>query len=209
MAFEWMARIANLVSRAIVKRVDDGKKVQALQLGLLHDETRDNVERFQNYGFTSVPLAGAEAVVLFVGGYRDHGLTVMVDDRRYRLTGLAAGEVAIYTDEGDRVVLQRGGTITVTASTKVVVDAPLVELSGNTEAALKATTYRAADSTFDTAVAAAAAALGTAAGTWAGNPVTAPTFATAVGAFCAALAGAANTKEAGAAGFLSTKVKLS
>jgi phage baseplate assembly protein V len=131
-------RLANLVSRGVVKRVDDTKKLQLLQVGMLADETRSELERVQSYGFTSVPLAGAEAVTVFVGGYRDHGLVVAVDDRRYRLRSLEAGEVAIYTDQGDKVVLERGGTIRVTASTKVVVAAPLVELAGNTDAAARA-----------------------------------------------------------------------
>lgn len=127
-------RLANLISRVVLSRVDDSKKMQLVQLTALDGETRESVERVQNYGFTSVPKPGAEGVAVFVGGYRDHGLVVAMDDRRYRLTGLQAGEVAVYTDQGDKVVIERGGTIRVTASTKVVVAAPLVELAGNTDA---------------------------------------------------------------------------
>ncbi len=106
-------RVANMVARAIVQLVNDGAKIQLVQLGVLDGETREACERFQEYGFTSVPLAGAEAVVLFVGGRRDHGLVVAVDDRRSRPTGLAAGEVALYTDEGDGITLKRGQFIEV------------------------------------------------------------------------------------------------
>lgn len=127
-------RISNLVARAVVRRADDSAKMQLLQVDVLTDETRDEVERVQNYGFTSAPFDGAEAVVLFVGGRRDHGLAVAVDDRRHRMTGLQPGEVAVYTDEGDSVVIRRGGTIEVKAATKVKVDAPLVELAGNADA---------------------------------------------------------------------------
>jgi len=127
-------RLANLVSRVVLNRTDDSKKMQAVQLTALDGETRERVERVQNYGFTSVPLDGAEGVAVFVGGYRDHGLVIAMDDRRYRLTGLESGEVALYTDQGDKVVLERGGTIRVVASTKVVVAAPLVELAGNADA---------------------------------------------------------------------------
>lgn len=106
--------LLNLVSRAVVSLADDAPKLQVLQLQLLDSETRDGAERFQEYGFTSVPFASAEAVVLSVGGRRDHLLVVAVDDRRYRLRDLQPGEVALYTDEGDRVHLRRG-RVTVTS----------------------------------------------------------------------------------------------
>ncbi len=185
-------RIANLVSRAVVQRVDDSPKVQALQLDLLADETRDDVERFQNYGFTSVPLSGAEAVTVFVGGRRDHGLVVAVDDRRYRLTGLEAGEVALYTDQGDKVVIKRGGTIEVTAATKVVVAAPIVELGQPAvDAAIKGTTYASAEATFLAALSAYATAIKAIA-----DPTNAatPTLLSAIGAFTSAASAALSTK---------------
>lgn len=124
-------RLQLMIGRAVVLLVNDGSKLQGLQVSLLADEVRDQVERFQNYGFTSHPLPGAEAVAASVAGNRDHVLVIAVDDRRYRLTALQQGEVAIYTDEGDKIVLKRGGTIEVTASTKVVLDTPLVECTGN------------------------------------------------------------------------------
>lgn len=110
-------RIANMVARAVVKMVSDSGKLQMVQLGILDGETREGCERLQEYGLTSVPLAGAEAVVLFVGGRRDHGLVVAVDDRRHRKTGLQPGEVALYTDEGDYILLKRGRLIEIGGGT--------------------------------------------------------------------------------------------
>lgn len=124
-------RIMLMISRAVVLVVKDGAGLQGLQVSLLADEVREDVERFQNYGFTSHPLPGAEAVAACVAGSRDHVLVIAVDDRRYRLRALAQGEVAIYTDQGDKIVLKRGGVIEVTASTKVVLDTPLVQCTGN------------------------------------------------------------------------------
>lgn len=49
----------------------------------------------------------------FLGGNRAQGLAVKVDDRRYRLKGLACGEVALYTDEGDKIHLERGNLIVI------------------------------------------------------------------------------------------------
>lgn len=123
-------RLALMVGRAVVVLVNDGLKLQGLQISLLADEVREDVERFQEYGFTSHPLPGAEAVAAAVSGSRDHLVVLAVDDRRYRIKGLAAGEVAIYTDEGDQVVLRRGGTIEVKAATKLQVTAPAVTMSG-------------------------------------------------------------------------------
>jgi phage baseplate assembly protein V len=109
-------RIKNMVSRGVVQLVDDGTKIQTIQADLLEGETRDDIERVQNYGFTSVPKSGAEAVVIFVGGTRDHGLAVAVDDRRYRKTGLQPGEVAVYRDNGDSIVLKSDGSIEINST---------------------------------------------------------------------------------------------
>jgi phage baseplate assembly protein V len=107
-------RIVNMVARAVVQVVDDSAKMQLLQLGILDGETRDGLERLQEYGFTSVPEDGAEAVVLFPGGSRDHGLVIAVDDRRYRLKGLGAGEVAVYHKDGATITMKSNGSIEIT-----------------------------------------------------------------------------------------------
>ncbi len=124
-------RILMTIARAVVESLKDDGGLQVMKLNVLAGENRDNVERFQNYGFTSHPKPGAESVVIFQGGNREHGLIIAVDDRRFRLKGLAEGEVAIYTDEGDKIHLKRGGLIDVVASTKVTVDAPNVQFKGN------------------------------------------------------------------------------
>ena len=134
-------RVMLTVARAVITLVDDTTTLQTLQLNLLKREIRDGVERFQDYGFTAKPHVGAEAVVVFVGGNRDHGLCIAVDDRRYRLKGLADGEVAIYTDEGDKIHLKRNRVIEVTtqtfkvnASTKCEFNTPLATFSGDIKA---------------------------------------------------------------------------
>ena len=81
------------------------------QIGIQADVGRDQVERFQQYGVTSVPHAGAECVTLSVGGNTDHPVVINVDDRRYRMRGLKTGEMAIYDDQGMSVHLTRGGIV--------------------------------------------------------------------------------------------------
>lgn len=132
-------RLDNLVARSVVSRVDDSKKLQLLQLAVLDGETREGCERVQQYGFTSVPLPGdgagaPEAVVVFVGGFRDHPLVVAVDDRRWRKKDLQPGESALYSDEGDYVALTRGRIAELLAGTKFRAVTPLVECTGAVDA---------------------------------------------------------------------------
>lgn len=106
-------RIMGIVSRAVVNLSDDSKGRQTVQASVLAGEVRTGVERFQEYGFRSRPLdpsddGACEAVVLFPGGTRSHGLAVACDDRRFRPAPLGKGEVALYTAEGDAVRLEAG-----------------------------------------------------------------------------------------------------
>jgi phage baseplate assembly protein V len=123
-------RISMMISRAIIGRTDDTAQAQELQVELLADEMQDGVERFQGYGFTSVPHPGAEALFVAIGGLRSHGMVVQVEDRRYRLTGLAAGEVAIFDDLGQKILLKRDG-IRIESPFKVEVDAPEVDVTAD------------------------------------------------------------------------------
>lgn len=122
-------RAALSIARAILRVVDDSLPIQAVQADLLSGETRDRVERMQEYGFTSVPLPGCRGIALFVGGDRSHGAVIATEDNRYRKKGLDAGEVAIYTDEGDSIYLKRGRIIQITAANGVVVNAPTVTVA--------------------------------------------------------------------------------
>lgn len=107
-------RIRNMVARATILLVNASSRVQRLQARLLGDEVGDSLEYFEHYGFTSNPHPGLEAAVLFMGGSRDHGIIVGVADRTFRIKGLKSGEVAIYTDEGDSIVLKRERNMEVT-----------------------------------------------------------------------------------------------
>lgn len=126
-------KVQLMVGRAILSAINDGGAIQTVQAQLLADEVQDDAERIQQYGFSSVPLAGAEGVLVFVGGNRDHGLVIATDDRRYRKKGLQAGEVCLYTDEGDSIVFNRGKIVRVTAGTQVEVTAPVVTIKAATK----------------------------------------------------------------------------
>lgn len=99
------------VARAVLNLIDDATKIQGVQISLLDGEVLNNVARMQQYGFTSVPLAGAEGVYLALGGSRDGGLLICAEDRRFRLKGMESGEVALYDDIGHKVHMTRNGIV--------------------------------------------------------------------------------------------------
>jgi phage baseplate assembly protein V len=148
-------RVMNMVSRGIISQTDDEPGMQNVQVSLLYQEGKTKVERMQNYGFSGHAPGQSEVTVVFIGGGRDHGVIIATDDRDSRMTGLAEGEVAVYSNEGDSIVLRRDNTIelrtktlkliveeavtietkqaTITASEKITLDAPDILLKGAVE----------------------------------------------------------------------------
>ena len=102
-------RITNMLSRGAVTMADAAGKMQTLQVSLLADESKDAVEHFEPFGFTSCPKSGAEVLAAFIDGDRSHGVVIAVADRRYRVKSLKAGEVAIYDATGAIIKLTETG----------------------------------------------------------------------------------------------------
>lgn len=139
-------RLRTMATRGVVKLVDPSTLMQQLQVAALGDELLDRIEHWEPYGFTSNPHPEAEALLLSLGADRDHTVAVNVADRRFRLKGLASGEVAMATDEGDVIHFKRGNhiyidslskitakapNVDVIASVKVLLDTPETEMTGN------------------------------------------------------------------------------
>lgn len=104
-------RVQMMVSRGTISRVDDAPKMQEVQVELLADETQEAVEHIQPYGLSSHPKPGAEVVMVALGGIRSAGIVIAAGDRRFRLTSLAEGEVALHDDQGQKVHLTRDGIV--------------------------------------------------------------------------------------------------
>jgi phage baseplate assembly protein V len=124
------SRVMMMIARGVLRNVNDSGGRQQLQVELLKGELRDGVERMQNYGFTSHPKGG-DVAAAFIGGNREQGIVLVVDDRRYRIP-LEAGEVAMYDDQGNKIELLRD-MVKITAVQHVEVAAPTIKLIGNLE----------------------------------------------------------------------------
>lgn len=125
---ELLSRVMMMFGRGVLRGVKDDGARQQVQVELLKGEVRDDVEHMQNYGFTS-HATGGDCAVAFLGGNREQGIVLVVDDRRYRLA-LQPGEVAIYDDLGNKIELLRD-MVKVTAITKLQIDAPMGEFNIN------------------------------------------------------------------------------
>lgn len=121
------------LARILTSR-DDGP-TQILQLDFGVQEIQDGRYRVAEYGFSSNPLPGADALAIFPGGDRSAGIVIATGDRRYRLKGLKPGEVALYDDMGHAVKLSRGGiTIDGGGHNLAITNAPKLTVAGDIEA---------------------------------------------------------------------------
>lgn len=133
-----LARVKTLAQRGVLRSSDDTKKAQELVVAVLAGETLSRVERFAHFGLISRAPAGAEVIVLCLGGNRDHPVVVSEEDRRTRPTGdLAEGEAGLYSVGGGavraRITLRADGSIELEAPGAVVVTGD-VHVSGNLDA---------------------------------------------------------------------------
>ncbi|MDN8050313.1 phage baseplate assembly protein V [Burkholderia multivorans] len=122
--------------RAVISLCVSDTPVQLAQVEGLAGEATPDLEMFQHYGVTSNPPAGTMAIVVPLGGKTSHGVIVATENGSCRIQGLKPGEVAIYTDEGDSIVLRRGRiidiqteTLNITATKGVNIDTPNVNVT--------------------------------------------------------------------------------
>jgi len=124
--------------RALLTGVNTAPGVGLVQAGGLAEEKLQATELFQHYGLTSSPPAGTMLLVVPVGGKTAHGIVVGEEHAGFRLKGLKSGEVALYTDEGDSIILKRGRTIEmetktlrVKAATQVIFETPSFSMTNS------------------------------------------------------------------------------
>lgn len=131
-AVEWLGhRIRNMAALARINTTTQAAGVMRAQLQLGTDDVRDNTPVLSLYGLAARPLAGADALVIFLGGDRGAGVVVATGDRRHQGPALAEGEVALFHHAGNAwVILTNDGKLTVKSSVQVVVESPAILLGG-------------------------------------------------------------------------------
>ena len=108
-------RVRMSIAKAVIDSVTDSADIQSLKVQILADEVIGSIERMQEYGFSSVPFNGTEAVAVFAGGNRANGVIIATDDRRHRPKG-SEGDTFIYNAAGAIIKLDNAtGDIELTA----------------------------------------------------------------------------------------------
>lgn len=140
-------RVLMMVTRGRVTTGNDSGAVQMLQIKLNADHVRDSTPRLAEFGFSSMPPNGSDAVLVFIAGDRSNGVIVATGHQASRMKNLQAGEVAIFDDQGQSIYLTRAGIVingaglpitinsaskmTINAATEIILNTPILKVSGD------------------------------------------------------------------------------
>jgi phage baseplate assembly protein V len=97
-----------MITRGVLQQTLSDQPGQQVTIECLSGDSV-TADQVQQYGLTSHAPPGADCTVLQVGSDRSHTILIGTEHRQYRLTGLAQGEVALYDDQGQHIVLKRDG----------------------------------------------------------------------------------------------------
>lgn len=141
-------RILHIIGRGRITTGDDSGAVQSQQVRLGLDEIKDSIPRLAEFGLTSMPPVGSDAVLVFIGGDRSNGAIIATGHQPSRPKNLAPGETMLYSQDGKSVYITAAGgivveakgqavtvnnatTVTINAATKVRMVTPLLEVTGD------------------------------------------------------------------------------
>lgn len=117
--------------RARLGLLKTATRVQLANIDGLSGETQPDIEVMQHFGFTSTPPDGTQAIVLPLGGRTSASVIIATEHSSHRLKLDNRGEAAIYTDDGTLIHLKRGGQVHIKAATRVLIECPLTETTGD------------------------------------------------------------------------------
>lgn len=140
-------RVRHALAFGQITLVDDTGPVQTAQIQI-GPERRSGTPIMQHFGFVSNPPPGTACVIHFAAGNRSAGIVSATGHILARKRNLLPGESAVHDDMGrwiyftanGGIVIEANGTpvtianattITAQASIKMIVDAPLLECTGD------------------------------------------------------------------------------
>lgn len=119
--------------RGVLRGLTLSTRVQRARFGGLAGEELADAELMQHFGFSSAVPAGADVIVLPVGGRTSQSVIIASELGAVRVQLGTEGETVIYSLWGDRVHLRADRSILIQAAARVEVQAPLATFSGNVQ----------------------------------------------------------------------------
>lgn len=101
-----LARIRRVILGATVKSTDDATPLQQMKVQTLGRALYDKVEVYAQFGFTSRPPDGLDAVIAERNGKY---VVIAVGDRKFRIRNLESGDTVIYDMRGQTITLNKTG----------------------------------------------------------------------------------------------------
>lgn len=132
-------RILLMMARGTITLVDDSEPVQMLQARVSGLELVPDLPRFAEYGFSSNPPIGTQALIASKNGDRNDGIVIATSNAAFRVKQLESGEVVVHDNIGQKVYLSSSGIridgggnpVTITNTPKVRVETVLLECTGD------------------------------------------------------------------------------
>lgn len=139
-------RVAMMIGLGKITGYGDAGGIQKLQYQTPL-EVRGDTPRMAEFGFSSGLPVGTDVVLAYLGGDRSSAVIVASNNQQYRISGLKSGETLIYNQWGIFVKLTENGieveakgkpvtvanasTVTVTATEKIRLETPRLEVTGD------------------------------------------------------------------------------
>ncbi|WP_440498959.1 phage baseplate assembly protein domain-containing protein, partial [Serratia sarumanii] len=139
-------RVAMMIGLGKITGYGDAGGIQKLQYQTPL-EVKGDTPRMAEFGFSSGLPVGTDVVLAYLGGDRSSAVIVASNNQQYRISGLKSGETLIYNQWGVFVKLTENGieveakgkpvtvanatTVTVTATEKIRLETPLLEVTGD------------------------------------------------------------------------------
>ncbi|MEL5664778.1 phage baseplate assembly protein [Serratia ureilytica] len=139
-------RVAMMIGLGKITGYGDAGGIQKLQYQTPL-EVRGDTPRMAEFGFSSGLPVGTDVVLAYLGGDRSSAVIVASNNQQYRQSGLKSGETLIYNQWGIFVKLTENGieieakgkpvtvtnatTVTVTATEKIRLETPRLEVTGD------------------------------------------------------------------------------
>ena len=133
--------------RGVTSLLNTASQVSVAQIKGVASEVLNNVHVFQQFGFTSALPDNSDVIVLPLLGRSGLSVIIASENGKFRLKGLVKGETAIYDAQGKYILLKKDGGIiveaknqavtvnnativTINASEKIKLVAPIISLNG-------------------------------------------------------------------------------